>query len=392
MEKVVIVSACRTPIGKMGGALSSVPAVQLGALVIKEAIERAGIRADQVEEVFMGNAIQAGNKPNPARQAGIYAGLPIEVPETTVNVLCGSGLHAINIAAKSIAVGDKDICVAGGFENMSLAPYLVKNGRYGYRMGAGTLEDSMLYDALTDAFYDYHMGITAENVAERWGIKREELDAFAAQSQNRTEKAVAEGKFKDEIVPVEVKGKKGTVVVSEDEGYRKGVTKEGLAALKPAFKKNGVVTAANSSGINDGAAAVVLMSERKAQELGITPMAEWVWGDLAGVAPEIMGVGPVAATKKVLKKTGWTMDDIDLVEANEAFAAQTLAVARELGFDMEKTNVNGGAIALGHPLGCSGARILVTLLYEMQRRDSKKGLATLCIGGGMGCAALVRRD
>ena len=392
MEKVVIVSACRTPIGKMGGALSSVAAVQLGAIVIKEAIRRAGIRPDDVEEVFMGNAIQAGNKPNPARQAGMFAGLPVEVPETSVNVLCGSGLHAVNIAAKMIAVGDKEICVAGGFENMSQAPYLVKNGRYGYRLGAGKLEDSMLYDALVDAFYDYHMGITAENVADRWGITRKELDAFAAQSQNRCEKAVEEGKFVEEIVPVEVKTKKSTVTVSEDEGWRKGVTAEGLAGLKPAFKKNGVVTAANSSGINDGAAALVLMSAKKAEELGIKPMAEWVWGDLAGVQPEIMGVGPIEATKKVLKRTGWTIGDIDLVEANEAFAAQTLAVARDLGLDMEKTNVNGGAIALGHPLGCSGARILVTLLYEMKRRDAKKGLATLCIGGGMGCAAVVKRD
>ena len=392
MNKVVIVSACRTAIGTMGGALSTVPAVQLGATVIKEAINRAGIKPEQVEEVFMGNAIQAGNRPNPARQATLYAGLPIEVPATSLNVLCGSGLHCVNVAAKMVALGDRDIVVAGGFENMSEAPYLVKKGRFGYRMGAGSLEDSMLYDALNDAFYDYHMGVTAENIAEQWKLTREELDEFSAWSQQKCEKARAEGKFKDEIVPVEVKTKKGTVLVTEDEGPRNGVTAESISKLRPAFKKDGVVTAANSSGINDGAAAVVLMSEQKAKELGITPMAEWVYGDIAGVDPRIMGIGPVAATKKVFAKTGMKVEDLDLIEANEAFAAQSLAVARELHFDMDKVNVNGGAIALGHPLGGSGARILVTLLYEMQRRDAKKGLATLCIGGGMGCAAVVKRD
>lgn len=392
MEKVVVVSACRTPIGTMGGVLSTVPAVRLGALVISEAVKRAGIRPDQVEEVFMGNAIQAGNRPNPARQAAIYAGLPIEVTATTVNVLCGSGLHSINLGAKMIAMGDKDIVVAGGFENMSQAPYLVKNGRYGYRMGAGALEDSMLYDALTDAFYDYHMGVTAENVAERWGLTREQLDEFSAWSQQKCEKAQAEGKFKDEIVPVEVKMKKETVLVDTDQGPRKGVTKKSISGLRPAFKRDGVVTAANSSGINDGAAAVVLMSEKKAKELGITPMAAWLYGDLGGVDPRIMGVGPIAATKKVMQRTGLSVSDMDLIEANEAFAAQSLAVAKELCFDMDKVNVNGGAIALGHPLGASGARIFVTLLYEMQRRDAKKGLATLCIGGGMGCATVVARD
>lgn len=391
MNKVVIVSACRTAIGTMGGALSTVPAVQLGAAVIKEAINRAGIKPDQVEEVFMGNAIQAGNRPNPARQAALYAGLPIEVPATSLNVLCGSGLHCVNVAAKMVALGDRDIVVAGGFENMSEAPYLVKKGRFGYRMGAGSLEDAMLYDALNDAFYDYHMGVTAENIAEQWKLTREELDEFSAWSQQKCEKARAEGKFKDEIVPVEVKTKKGTVLVTEDEGPRNGVTAESISKLRPAFKKDGVVTAANSSGINDGAAAVVLMSEQKAKELGITPMAEWVYGDIAGVDPRIMGIGPVAATKKVFAKTGMKVEDLDLIEANEAFAAQSLAVARELHFDMDKVNVNGGAIALGHPLGGSGARILVTLLYEMQRRDAKKGLATLCIGGGMGCATVVKR-
>ncbi len=391
MNKVVIVSACRTAIGTMGGALSTVPAVQLGATVIKEAIGRAGIKPEQVEEVFMGNAIQAGNRPNPARQATLYAGLPIEVPATSLNVLCGSGLHCVNVAAKMVALGDRDIVVAGGFENMSEAPYLVKKGRFGYRMGAGSLEDSMLYDALNDAFYDYHMGVTAENIAEQWKLTREELDEFSAWSQQKCEKARAEGKFKDEIVPVEVKTKKGTVLVTEDEGPRNGVTAESISKLRPAFKKDGVVTAANSSGINDGAAAVVLMSEQKAKELGITPMAEWVYGDIAGVDPRIMGIGPVAATKKVFAKTGMKVEDLDLIEANEAFAAQSLAVARELHFDMDKVNVNGGAIALGHPLGGSGARILVTLLYEMQRRDAKSGLATLCIGGGMGCATVVKR-
>ncbi len=391
MNKVVIVSACCTAIGTMGGALSTVPAVQLGATVIKEAINRAGIQPSQVEEVFMGNAIQAGNRPNPARQATLYAGLPIEVPATSLNVLCGSGLHCVNVAAKMVALGDRDIVVAGGFENMSQAPYLVKNGRFGYRMGAGSLEDSMLYDALNDAFYDYHMGVTAENIAEQWKLTREELDEFSAWSQQKCEKARAEGKFKDEIVPVEVKTKKGTVLVTEDEGPRNGVTKESISKLRPAFKKDGIVTAANSSGINDGAAAVVLMSEQKAKELGITPMAEWVYGDIAGVDPRIMGIGPVAATKKVFAKTGMKVEDLDLIEANEAFAAQSLAVARELNFDMNKVNVNGGAIALGHPLGGSGARILVTLLYEMQRRDAKSGLATLCIGGGMGCATVVKR-
>jgi len=392
MNKVVVAGACRTAIGTMGGALSSVPAVSLGASVIKEAVKRAGIRPEQVEEVFMGNALQAGNRPNPARQAAIYAGLPVETAATTVNVLCGSGLHSINLAAKMIAMGDKDIAVAGGFENMSQAPYLLKSGRYGYRLGAGTLEDAMLYDALHDAFYGYHMGVTAENVAGQWKLTRKELDEFAAWSQIKCEKAHAGGRFKEEIVPVEIHTKRGITTVREDEGPRKGVTVEGISGLLPAFKKDGMVTAANSSGINDGAAAVVLMSEKRAEELAVTPMAYWIYGDLAGVDPQIMGIGPVAATKRVLNKTGITVEELDLIEANEAFAAQSLAVARELHFDMEKVNVNGGAIALGHPLGSSGARIFVTLLYEMRRRSSKTGLATLCIGGGMGCAAIVKRD
>ena len=392
MDRVVVAGACRTAIGTMGGALSGVPAVSLGAAVIKEAVKRAGIRLEQVEEVFMGNALQAGNRPNPARQAAIYAGLPVETAATTVNVLCGSGLHSINLAAKMISMGEKEIAVEGGFENMSQAPYLVKNGRYGYRLGAGKLEDAMLYDALHDAFYGYHMGVTAENVAEQWRLTREELDEFAAGSQKKCEKAQAEGRFQDEIVPVEIQTKKGIITVKEDEGPRKGVTAESISGLLPAFKKDGMVTAANSSGINDGAAAVVLMSEKRAKELSVTPMAYWIYGDLAGVDPQIMGIGPVAATKRVFSKTGVTVEELDLIEANEAFAAQSLAVARELHFDMNKVNVNGGAIALGHPLGSSGARIFVTLLYEMQRRNSKTGLATLCIGGGMGCAAVVKRD
>lgn len=392
MEKVVIVSACRTPIGTMGGALSSVPAVRLGAIAIREAISRAGLKPEQVEEVFMGNALQAGNRPNPARQASIYAGIPVETPATSVNVLCGSGLHSVNLAAKMIALGDKDIVVAGGFENMSASPYLVNNGRYGYRMGAGSLEDAMLYDALNDAFYDYHMGITAENVAEIWKVSREDMDEFAASSQQKCQKAIEGGRFQEEIVPVEVKGKKGTVLVTKDEGPRVGVTAESISGLRPVFKENGTVTAANSSGINDGAAALVLMSERKALELGIVPMASWIYGDLAGVDPKVMGIAPIRATMKALKRAGWMLDDLDLIELNEAFAAQSLAVARELNLNMEKVNVNGGAIALGHPLGASGARILVTLLYEMERRDVRKGLATLCIGGGMGCAALVEQE
>ena len=340
----------------------------------------------------MGNVIQAGNGQNPARQAAVYAGIPNEVPATTINVLCGSGLHCVNLAAKLIAAGDADIIVAGGMENMTMAPYMLRNGRYGYRMGNATIEDAMIKDGLTDAFHNYHMGITAENICEQWGLTREELDEFAAWSQNKCEKAMAEGKFKDEIVPVEVKKKKETIVVDTDEGPRPGTTAEGIARLRPAFKKDGIVTAANASSINDGAAAIVVMSEEKAKELGVTPMATWVAGALGGVDPSIMGVGPVAATNKVMAKTGLSVDDMDLIEANEAFAAQSLAVAHDLKFDMDKVNVNGGAIALGHPVGASGCRILVTLLHEMQKRDAKKGLATLCIGGGMGCATIVERD
>ena len=391
-RKVVLAGACRTAIGVMGGQFANTSAVELGTIVIKEALKRAGVSPDQVDEVYMGNVIQAGNGQNPARQAAVYAGIPNEVPATTINVLCGSGLHCVNLAAKLIAAGDADIIVAGGMENMTMAPYMLRNGRYGYRMGNATIEDAMIKDGLTDAFHNYHMGITAENICEQWGLTREELDEFAAWSQNKCEKAMAEGKFKDEIVPVEVKKKKETILVDTDEGPRNGITKEGLAKLRPAFKKDGMVTAGNASGINDGAAALIVMSEEKAKELGVTPMATWIGGELAGCDPAIMGIGPVYSTRKVMKKLGMEIGDFDLIEANEAFAAQSVAVGKDLGFDLSKLNVNGGAIALGHPVGCSGARILVSLLYEMQKEDVHTGLATLCVGGGMGCSAVVKRD
>ena len=391
-RKVVLVGACRTAIGTMGGTLSNTPAPDLGTVVIKEALKRAGVKPEQVDEVYMGCVIQAGLGQNPARQAAVNAGIPVEVPATTINVLCGSGLHCVNLAAKLIACGDADIIVAGGMENMSKAPYLLYNARFGYRMGAAMMDDALLRDALHDAFGGYHMGITAENIAEDWGLTREQLDEFAAWSQNKCEKARAEGKFKDEIVPIEVKQKKGTVIFDTDEGPRAGVTVESLSKLRPAFKEGGKVTAGNASGINDGAAAIVVMSEEKAKELGIKPMATWIGGELAGVEPRIMGIGPVASTRKVMAKKGYKIEDFDLIEANEAFAAQSVAVGHDLGFDMDKLNVNGSAIALGHPVGASGCRILVTLLYEMQRRHAKKGLATLCVGGGMGCSAIVEME
>ena len=391
-KKVVLAGACRTAIGKMGGTLANTPAPELGAIVIKEALNRAGVAPEAVDQVLMGCVIQAGQGQNVARQASLKAGLPIEVPAVTLNVVCGSGLNCVNTAAAMIMAGEADIVVAGGMENMSMAPYALKNARYGYRMGNAPMVDTMVNDALWDAFNDYHMGITAENVCEQWGITREELDEFSANSQQKAEKAIADGRFKDEIVPVPVKVKKETVMFDTDEGPRPGTTAESLARLKPAFKKDGIVTAGNASGINDGAAAIVVMSEEKAKELGVTPMATWVAGALGGVDPSIMGVGPVASTKKVLEKTGMSIDDFDLIEANEAFAAQSIAVGRDLGFDTSKLNVNGGAIALGHPVGASGCRILVTLLHEMQKRDAKTGLATLCIGGGMGCSAIVKRD
>ena len=391
-KKIVLAGACRTAIGTMGGSLSTTPAAELGAIVIKEALKRAGVAPDAVDQVYMGCVIQAGLGQNVARQASIKAGLPIEVPAVTMNVVCGSGLNCVNQAAQMILAGEADVVVAGGMENMSMAPYAIPQGRYGYRMGNATMVDTMVNDALTDAFNQYHMGITAENICEKWGLTREELDGFAAWSQQKTVAAQEAGKFDDEIVPVEVKKKKETIIFNKDEGPRPGTTKESIAKLRPAFKKDGIVTAANSSGINDGAAAVIVMSEEKAKELGVTPMATWVAGALAGVDPAIMGIGPVAATKKVMAKTGMTIDDFDLIEANEAFAAQSVAVGKELGINMDKLNVNGGAIALGHPVGASGCRILVTLLHEMVKRDAKKGLATLCIGGGMGCATIVERD
>ncbi len=384
-KKVVIASACRTAIGKMGGQLSSVPAVDLGAVVIKEAVRRAGLKPEQVDHVYMGNVIQAGLGQNPARQASLKAGLPVTTPAVSINVVCGSGLNCVNMAAEMIIAGDADVVVAGGMES-----------RFGYRMNTPKdgLVDAMVHDALWDAFNDYHMMITAENVADQWGLTREELDAFAAASQNKACAARDAGKFKDEIVPVEINmgKKKGIVTVDTDEGPRDGQTPEVLAKLRCCSgKEGGVVTAGNASGINDGAAALVVMSEEKAKELGITPMATWVAGALGGVDPSIMGVGPVAATRKVMERTGLTIEDFDLYEANEAFAAQSVAVGKDLNFDMNKLNVNGGAIALGHPVGASGARILVTLLYAMQQNNAHRGLATLCIGGGMGCATVVER-
>lgn len=391
-KKVVLAGACRTAIGSMGGALSTTPAPELGAIVIKEALNRAGVAPEAVDQVYMGCVIQAGLGQNVARQSSIKAGLPIEVPAVTINVVCGSGLNCVNMAAQMIMAGDADIVVAGGMENMSMAPYALKNARYGYRMGNAPMVDTMVNDALWDAFNDYHMGVTAENICEQWGITREELDTFAAASQQKAVAAQEAGKFKDEIVPVEVKKKKETIIVDTDEGPRPGTTAEGISKLRPAFKKDGVVTAANASSINDGAAAVVVMSEEKAKELGVKPMATFVAGALAGVDPSIMGIGPVAATRKVMEKSGMNIDDFDLIEANEAFAAQSIAVGRDLKINTDKLNVNGGAIALGHPVGASGCRILVTLLHEMEKSDAKTGLATLCIGGGMGCATIVKRD
>ncbi len=390
-KKIVLVGAVRTAIGKMGGTLANVPAVTLGSIVIKEALNRAHVSPDQVDEVLMGCVIQAGLGQNVARQASVMAGVPDSVPALTLNNVCGSGLKAINMAAALIEAGEAEIIVAGGMENMSLAPYALNQARYGYRMNDGKIVDTMVNDALWDAFNNYHMGITAENVAEKYGITREMQDEFAAISQQKCEIAQADGKFDEEIVPVPVKVKKDIVMFNKDEGPRAGVTAEGLAKLKPAFKKDGgTVTAANASGINDGAAAIVVMSEEKAKELGVTPMATWVAGQSAGVDPAIMGVGPAYSTKKIMEKTGLTVDDMDLIEANEAFAAQSLAVVKLLNLDTSKVNVNGGAIALGHPVGASGCRILVSLLHEMKRRNSKYGLATLCVGGGMGVSSIVK--
>jgi len=394
-KKVVLAGACRTAIGTMGGSLSTIPVADLGAIVIKEAVKRAGVAPEAVDQVYMGCVIQAGQGQNVARQASIKAGLPIEVPAVTMNVVCGSGLNCVNQAAQMIMAGDADIVVAGGMENMSMAPFAIPNGRYGYRMmwpsqSQGGLVDTMVKDALWDAFNDYHMITTADNIAKEWNLTREELDEFALKSQLKAEAAIKNGAFKNEIVPVEIKKKKETIVFDTDEGPRAGSTIEGLAKLRP-LNPDGVVTAGNASGINDGAAAVVLLSEEKAKELGVKPMATFVAGALAGVRPEVMGIGPVAATRKVMAKTGMKIEDFDIIEANEAFAAQSVAVGKDLGIDVEKQlNPNGGAIALGHPVGASGCRILVTLLHEMQAKGAKTGLATLCIGGGMGCATIVK--
>ncbi|MBQ9972730.1 MAG: acetyl-CoA C-acetyltransferase [Firmicutes bacterium] len=392
MREVVIVGAARTAIGSFGGTLKGVPAATLGAIAVKEAIKRAGITPDMVEEVIMGNVLQAGLGQNVARQISIEAGIPQEVPSMTLNKVCGSGLRAVELAAQIIKAGDADIIVAGGAENMSASPYVVPAARWGARMNDAKLVDVMIRDGLSDAFSGVHMGITAENIVDQWGLTREELDAFAANSQQKAEAALAKGVFDEEIVPVEIPQKKGDpIVFAKDEFPKAGVTAEGLAKLKPAFKKDGIVTAANASGINDSGAAVVVMSKEKADELGLTPMATIKSYASAGVDPQIMGIGPVPATKKALEKAGMTVEDLDLIEANEAFAAQSVAVGKELGFDLSKLNVNGGAIALGHPIGSSGCRILITLLYEMKRRDAKTGLATLCIGGGQGTALIVER-
>lgn len=390
MREVVIASAVRTAIGKFGGSLTPLSAPQMGAVVIKEALDRAALKPEQVDEVIMGNVLQAGLGQNPARQAAIFAGLPVEVPAFTVNKVCGSGLKCVELAAQSILAGDNDIVLAGGMESMSNAPFTVPGkARWGLKMGDQKMVDVMIRDGLWDAFNDYHMGITSENVAEKFGVTREDQDEVACRSQQRAIEAIKSGAFKEEIVPVTIKTKKGEKVFDTDEFPKEGTTMEVLAKLRPAFKKGGTVTAGNASGLNDGAAALVIMSADKAKELGIKPMAKIVSYASAGVDPAIMGIGPIPASRKALAKAGLEVKDMDLVEANEAFAAQTVEVGRELQLDWAKTNVNGGAIALGHPIGASGARILVTLLYALKHRDKKRGLATLCIGGGMGTATVV---
>ena len=392
MTEVVIVAAVRTPIGSFGGSLKDISAVDLGSLVIKDAIERAGLEPEQVDEVIMGNVLGAGLGQNVARQMSVHAGVPVTVPAFTINKVCGSGLKAVQLAVQAVLCGDAEVVVAGGAENMSQAPYILPNQRWGSRMGNATVVDTMLRDGLTDGFEDYHMGITAENVAEQYGITREDQDSFALQSQKRAVAAVESGRFKEEIIPVEIPQRRGEPLVFDtDEFPRKDVSLEGLSKLRPAFQKDGSVTAGNSSGINDGAAAVVVMSAEKAKELGITALATIKSYASAGLDPKVMGCGPIYASRKALEKAGLTDADLDLVESNEAFAAQACAVAKELNLDLEKVNVNGGAISLGHPIGASGCRILVTLLHEMQKRDAKRGLATLCIGGGMGTALIVER-
>lgn len=391
-EEIIIASAVRTPIGSFLGALKTVSAAELGAIAIKEAVQRAGIVPEEIDEVIMGNVLQAGSGQNPARQASIKAGLSEQVPATTINKVCGSGLKAVQLARQAILAGDADVIVAGGMESMSQAPYVLKNAREGFKMGDQQLVDTMISDGLWCAFNDYHMGITAENLCDRYELTREEQDEFAADSQKKAAAARAAGRFKEEIVPVEIPVRKGDpVLFSEDEYIKEGTTAEKLGKLRPAFKKEGSVTAGNASGLNDGAAALVIMSKTKADALGVEPLAVIRANATAGVDPAVMGIGPVQAVANVLKRADLTLDDIDLIEANEAFAAQSLAVGRELKLDNAKLNVNGGAIALGHPIGASGARILVTLLHEMKRRDAKRGLAALCVGGGQGVAAVVER-
>ena len=392
MEEVVIVAALRTAVGKFGGSIAKVPAAELGAQVIKALIARTGIAPAQVSEVLMGQVLTAGCGQNPARQAALRAGLPDMVPAMTVGKVCGSGLKATHLAAQAIRCGDADIVIAGGQENMSASPHVLPGSRDGFRMGDAKLIDTMIVDGLWDAYNNYHMGITAENVAAKFGISRREQDEFAVASQHKAEAAQKAGRFKDEIVPVEMLGKKGTVRFDSDEYLRLGATLEAMTDLKPAFNKEGTVTAGNASGLNDGAAAVVMMSASRARELGLTSLARIKAYSSAGVDPKIMGMGPVPASQLCLKKAGWTHSDLDLMEINEAFAAQAIGVNREMGWDSAKINVNGGAIAIGHPIGASGCRILVTLLHEMVRRDAKRGLASLCIGGGMGVALAVERN
>jgi len=390
---VVIVSALRTPIGSFGGSLKNISAVQLGAHVIKEALHVAGVKREEVDEVIMGNVLQAGLGQNPARQAAIQAGLPNHVPALTINKVCGSGLKTIHLAAQAITLGDADIIVAGGMENMSQAPYLSKDARNGMRMGDKTFIDSMIHDGLWCAMNDYHMGITAENICDQYGLSREEQDNFAAKSQQKAGQAIEAGKFTDEIVSIEVTQRRGkTFIFDEDEYVRLSTTNESLGKLRPAFKKDGSVTAGNASGINDGAAAVVLMSRKKAKSLNITPLVTVVGNASAALDPSVMGLGPINATKRVLEKTDLSINDLDLVEANEAFAAQSLAVTKDLALPEDIVNVNGGAIALGHPIGASGTRILVTLIHELKRRKDKYGLATLCIGGGQGVATIIKNE
>ena len=391
MEDIVIVGAARTAIGKFGGSLAKTPATELGALIIRKVLERAGVSPEQVSEVIMGQVLTAGVGQNPARQAAMKAGLPNMIPASTINVVCGSGLKAAMLGAQAIANGDSDIVVAGGQESMSLSPHVLNGSRDGFRMGDAKLVDSMIVDGLWDVYNQYHMGVTAENVAKEYAVTREEQDEFAVASQNKTEAAQKAGRFKDEIVTVEIASRKGPVMFADDEFPRHGTTLEAMKGLKPAFDKQGSVTAGNASGINDGAAAIVLCSLKKSKELGLKPIARIKAFASAGVDPRYMGMGPVPASKRCLARAGWEPKDLDLMEINEAFAAQAIAVNRQMGWDTKKVNVNGGAIALGHPIGASGARILVTLLHEMQKRDAKKGLASLCIGGGMGVALAVER-